>query len=297
MGDVLQVRTNSQPVGHVEAVVDLVVVFGFTNGREQRIVVFRNTVGRVGQFSVFLHVIVDMDTGETDAHVILGTRVERALVHEHQRLVVVDEVGVFVVERCVGRDVQTTGSIAIVAGQLLLRDEPVAVLAIVDAIRVAGGRCVLAVVVLENVVGIRGTFVVTDTVFTRQVVDLRRPDQLDRQDGAIGATAAELEAVTVLQLRRVLVVRANLSVELVIDVVLHTDRRLADRPVVPDVGGPVTHLGSAERQVLELAREGVEVFTFTEVTGLDVQLVVEELVLNPQLGQTDHVAATIDFLG
>lgn len=79
--------------------------------------------------------------------------------------------------------------------------------------------------------------------------------------------------------------------------VLHADRRLADRPVVPDVGGPVTDLGSAERQVLEFAREGVEVFTFTEVAGLDVQFVVEELMLNPQLGQTHHVATTVDFLG
>ena len=100
-----------------------------------------------------------------------------------------------------------------------------------------------------------------------------------------------------LQLRRVLVVRTDLRVQLRRDVVLHAQRRLADRPVVPEVGGPVTHLRATERQVLEFAREGVEVLAFTEITGLDVQLAIEELVLDPQLGQTHHMATAIDFLG
>jgi hypothetical protein len=82
----------------------------------------------VQQLSVFLHVIVDVDTRRANADVILWTRVERAFVHKHHRLVVVDEVGVLVVEGGVGRDVQTAGRIAVVAGELLLRHEPVAVL-------------------------------------------------------------------------------------------------------------------------------------------------------------------------
>ncbi|MNY06068.1 hypothetical protein D3C86_1388100 [compost metagenome] len=237
-----------------------------------------------------------MDTGETDAQVIFRTGVERAFVHKHQRLVVVDDVGVLVVERRVGGDVQTTAGVAVMAGELLLCNEPVAVLAAVAAIGVAAGGCIVAVVIFANVIGAGRAFVVTDTVFARQVAWVRQPDQFDRQDGAGSTAAAELEAVTVFQLRRVLVVRADLRIPLRRDVVLHADRRLADRPVVPDVGRPVTHLGTAERQVLEFAREGVEVFAFTEVTGLDVQFVVEELMLDPQLGQTDHVATAVDFL-
>src|SRR5476651_1860685 len=236
-----------------------------------------------------------MDTGETDTHVIFCTRVEWALIHKHQRLVVVDQVGVFVVEGDVGRDVQAAGSIAIVRGELLLQNAPVTAFAVAHAEGRAGGALVLAIDVFTNVVGVSRALVVTHTVFARQAVDLRRPDQLHRQYGALGTAAAEFEAVTVLQLRRVLVVSTDLRIQLRRDVVLHADSRLADRPVVPGVD-IVTDLGATERQVLEVAREGVEVFAFTEVTELHVQLVVEHLVLNPELGQTHHVATAINFL-
>src|SRR5471032_1144343 len=236
-----------------------------------------------------------MDTGETDTHVIFCTRVEWALIHKHQRLVVVDQVGVFVVEGDVCRDVQAAGSVAVMRGELLLHNAPIAFLAAVGTVAQARSGSIVAVDVFTDVAGIRGALVVTHAVFARQAIDLRRPDQFHRNHGALGAAADEFEAVAVLQLRWVLVVRTDLRVQLRRDVVLHADSGLADRPVVPGVY-VVTHLGATERQVLEVAREGVEVFAFTEVTEFHVQLVVEHLVLNPELGQTHHVATAINFL-
>ncbi|MNG39593.1 hypothetical protein D3C84_1277440 [compost metagenome] len=55
----------------------------------------------------------------------------------------------------------------------MLRHKPVAMLAVVAAIGVACGRCVIVVVVFTDVIGIGRALVVTHTVFARQVVDLR----------------------------------------------------------------------------------------------------------------------------
>ena len=75
-----------------------------------------------------------MDTGGANADVILGPGIERALVHEHQRLVIVDDIGGLVVEGGVGRDMQTARGITVVAGELLLHDKPVTVLAVAYAV-------------------------------------------------------------------------------------------------------------------------------------------------------------------
>ncbi|MNH24680.1 hypothetical protein D3C79_846290 [compost metagenome] len=157
----------------METIVELVVVFGGAQRREQRILVIAHTVGGIEQLGVFLHVVVDMDTGKTDADVILRTRIERAFVDKHQRLVVVDEVGVLVMEGGVCRDVQATAGIAVMAGELLLRDKPVAMLAVMHAITVTRGRRILTVVILTHIIGVGRTLVVTHTVFARQAVDFR----------------------------------------------------------------------------------------------------------------------------
>src|SRR5471032_3606372 len=236
-----------------------------------------------------------MNARNTDTDVVFGTCVEWPFIHKHQRLVVVDDVGVFVVERDVGRDVQTARCIAVMGGKLLLNNTPITGFAAAGTVRQAGSGSIVTIDVFTDIAGISRTLVETHTVFARQAIDLRRPDQLYWNYGALGAAAAELEAIAVIKLRRVLVVRADLRIQLRRDVVLHADSGLGHRPVVPGVY-IVTHLRAAERQVLEIAREGVEVFAFTEVTEFHVQLVVEHLVLNPELGQTHHMATAIHFL-
>lgn len=127
-----------------------------------------------------------MDTGKTDTDVIFWTRIERSFVHEHQRLVVVDDVGRLVVKGRVGCDIQTTGGITVVAGELLLGNKPVTVFAVVHAVALTGGGSVGTVDVFTQVIGRSCALVVAHTVFTRQVVDLRRPDQFDwQQNGAL----------------------------------------------------------------------------------------------------------------
>jgi len=80
-------------------------------------------------------------------------------------------------------------------------------------------------------------------------------------------------------------------------VILDPHRPLADRPVVPDAARPVADLRAAERQVLEVAGEAVEVFAFAETADLDVELLVEEFLLIPHLCQASGLAAPPDFLG
>ncbi len=105
------------------------VVLGVAQRCVTHFVVVGEAVSLVEQLSVFLHVTVGVDTGHTDTDVIFRTCIKRAFVHKHQRLVVVDEVGVFVVEGGVGRDIQAARSVTVVAGELLLRNEPVTVFA------------------------------------------------------------------------------------------------------------------------------------------------------------------------
>src|SRR3546814_4556391 len=78
----------------------------------------------------------------------------------------------------------------------LLRPQPHAMLARRAAIRLAaqGGR--LAVAILVGVGGVGTAVVITGAVFARQTIELGRPHQLHRHYGALGAAAAELEAVT-----------------------------------------------------------------------------------------------------
>ncbi|MNP66029.1 hypothetical protein D3C76_1616760 [compost metagenome] len=56
---------------------------------------------------------------------------------------------------------------------MLLRDEPVAMLAVMHAITVTRGRRILAVVILTHIIGVGRTLVVPHTVFARQAVDFR----------------------------------------------------------------------------------------------------------------------------
>ena len=94
-----------------------------------------------------------------------------------------------------------------------------------------------------------------------------------------------------------MLIGADLCIQLGREVVFDPQRPLADRPVVPDAAGPVTHLRAAEREVLEVAREAVEVFALTKATGLDVELLVEEFLLVPHLRQACGLATAPDFLG
>ncbi|MNZ88471.1 hypothetical protein D3C78_1073650 [compost metagenome] len=55
------------------------------------------------------------------------------------------------------------------------------------------------------------------------------------------------------------------------------------RPVVPDITNPVANLRAAERKILEIAGETVEVFARVETPDLDVQLLIQEFLLQPQL--------------
>ncbi|MNP52542.1 hypothetical protein D3C76_1469420 [compost metagenome] len=139
--------------------------------------------------------------------------------------------------------------------------------------RTAVGRAAdqrrLTVAVLEYVLGVGGTVVVTSAVFTWQAVDAWLPEQLYRQDRAFCAAAAELEAVGVFGVGRVLLVHPDLCEQLRGELVLDPQGPLGDWPVVPNAP-PVADLRAAEGQVLEAAIEAVEVFTFAEATDLDV---------------------------
>ena len=151
--------------------------------------------------------------------------------------------------------------------------------------------------VFIDVGGLGVAVVVTGAVFARQAVELRRPHQFDRQDRALGAAAAEFEAVAAIEVRRVLLVGADLRVQLWRQVIFDAQRPLADRPVVPDAADPVADLRAAERQVLEVAREAVEVFAFAETADLDVEFLIEEFLLVPHLRQARGLATAPDFLG
>ncbi len=163
---------------------------------------------------------------------------------------------------------------------------------------VAGQPLRLAVDVVVDVIGLRRAVVVAQPVLARQLLgaDLRLPDQLHRQQRALGPAAAHLEAVAGLQVRRVLLVGADLHVPVRREVVLHPQRPLADRPVVPDAPRPVAHLRAAEGQVLEIAGEAVEVLALAETAEFHVQRAVEVLLLEPQLGQPPGLPAAPDLL-
>ena len=195
----------------------------------------------------------------------------------------------------VGEDRQAATRVIVVCGDLLTRHDPVAVLAGVLLVIQPGEGGGVAVDVFVDIVGIGGAVVVADAVFARQAVDLGRPDHFHRQDRTLGAAAVELEAVAGFQQRRILLVGADLDEQLGGQAVLDAQGPLADRPVVPDAF-PVADLGAAERQVLEVALEGVEVLALAEATGLDVQTAIEEALGQPQLGQTPGLATAIDFL-
>ncbi|MNS97466.1 hypothetical protein D3C72_1318000 [compost metagenome] len=181
--------------------------------------------------------------------------------------------------------------------QLLLGTEPEAVLARTAAISLAAQCCRLVVAVLVDISCLGITVVVTGAIFPWQAIDRRAPDQLDRDHRALGAAAAELEAIATVQVRRVLLVGADLRVELGREVVFDPQGPLADWPVVPDVAGPVADLGAAEGQVLEVAGEAVEVFTLTEAAEFHIQRAIEVFLLDPHLGQPPGLATTPDFLG
>ena len=108
--------------------------------------------------------------------------------------------------------------------------------------------------------------------------------------------ATQLEAVAAVKVGRVLLVGAHLCVKLRRQVVFNAQRPLAHRPVVPNAASPVTDLRTAERKVLEVAREAVEVFTLTETAEFDVELLIEKLLLIPHLRQTGRLTAAPDFL-
>ncbi|KPX38410.1 Uncharacterized protein ALO70_05746 [Pseudomonas amygdali pv. eriobotryae] len=296
MLDVLQVGTHGQPVGNVEAVVDFRVVLSALDRQVARVVVVVDAADLVGQTHTILHIVVDVDTGDTDTDVIFRTRVERTFVRETDLLVVIDEVGGLVVHGSVGKNAQAARCIAIVSRQLLLSNNPPAVLAVMRLERSAGSCLWLTVNVFIDIVGVGRALVEADTVFTGQRIDGRGPDQFNRQDHTFGAAAAEFEAVTGFEVGRVLLIDADLCIHFRRDVVLHAQGPLADWPVVPGVH-IVTDLRAAERQVLEIAREAVEVFARSETTSLDVQRAVKVLLLDPHLRQTPGLAATPDFLG
>ncbi len=73
-----------------------------------------------------------------------------------------------------------------------------------------------------------------------------------------------------------LLVSADLRVQFRRQVIFDAHRPLADRPVVPDVAHPVADLGAAERQVLEVAGEAVEVFALAEAADFDIELLIEK---------------------
>ena len=293
----MQVGTHGQPIGDVEAVVNLGVVFSALHRQIVRVVVIVDPADLVNQACTVLRIIIDVDPSDTHAHVIFWTPIERTFVGQADLLVVIDVVGGLVMHGCVGERTQATGSIAVVGGELLLSHDPPAMFAAVRLVFPARGEWLrLTVGAFVNVVGFGSAVIVAKTVFARQVVDLRRPDQLSGDDHAFGAATAKLEAVTGFQVGRVLLERADLCIELRRDVVFNAQRPLADGPVVPDAADPVTHLRAAERQVLEVAREAVEVFARPETTGFNIQCAVKIFLLGPHLRQAPGLTTAPDFL-
>lgn len=279
-------------------VVQLGVVLGVLQRLVQRVVVIVDAVHLVHQALALLHIVVDVDARDAQADVVLRPRIERTLVDHPELLVVVHHVGRLVVDRQVGEQAQPARSIAVVRSDLLLRHHPPAMLAAARLEVVAGQPLRLAVDVVVDVIGLRRAVVVAQPVLARQLLgaDLRLPDQLHRQQRALGPAAAHLEAVAGLQVRRVLLVGADLHVPVRREVVLHPQRPLADRPVVPDAPRPVAHLRAAEGQVLEIAGEAVEVLALAETAEFHVQRAVEVLLLEPQLGQPPGLPAAPDLL-
>ncbi|MNS59096.1 hypothetical protein D3C72_920460 [compost metagenome] len=281
----------------MHAVVQLGAVFGVLRRQEGRIVVVVHGVGAVAGFGVFAESRVDVHAGEGETDVILGARIERAFVGDAGLHVVVDRVGFLVVHRAVGEHAQAATVIAGHAGDLLLDAQPYAVFARRAAIGFTAQRCRLALAVFIDVAGLRVAVVITGAVFARQAVEFRRPHQFDRQDRALGAAAAEFETVAAIEVRRVLLVSADLCVQFRGEVIFDAQRPLTDRPVVPDAADPVADLRTAEREVLEVARKAVEVFAFAETADLDVEFLIEEFLLVPHLCQARGLATAPDFLG
>nr|GEZ39842.1 hypothetical protein [Tanacetum cinerariifolium] len=199
-------------------------------------------------------------------------------------------------QRAVGEQAQAAAVVAGLAGDLLAQSQPHAVFA-------GGGRVVVtaqcgisAVAVFVDIAAVGGAVVIAGTVLARQAIDLRRPHHFDGQYRALGATAAELEGVVVFQVRRVLFERSDLYEQFRVELVFDAHRPLADRPVVPDAAAPVAHLRTAQRQVLEVAREGVEILALVESADFHAEGLIEEFLLIPEIGQARDAASAPDFL-
>ncbi|MNO73308.1 hypothetical protein D3C76_642700 [compost metagenome] len=141
------------------------------------------------------------------------------------------------------------------------------------------------------------TVVVAGAIFPFQALDTWGPYQFERHYRTLGAAAAELETIARFKVGRVLLEDADLCVQLRGKVVAHAQGPLADWPVVPDATHPVAHLRAAEGQVLEVAREAVEVLAFAETAEFHVQCAIEVLLLDPHLRQPPGFATAPYLLG
>ena len=112
--DVLQVRPHGQPVGDVEAVVQLGVVFGTLQRHETGVVVVVDAARRVEQFRPLLHIVVDVDSRYAKADIVLGPTIKETFVDHAHLLVVVHHVGGLVVHRGIGEQAQPATGIAAV---------------------------------------------------------------------------------------------------------------------------------------------------------------------------------------
>ncbi|MNH36594.1 hypothetical protein D3C79_974020 [compost metagenome] len=111
----------------------------------------------------------------------------------------------------VGEQRQAAGRITVMGRDLLLCDQPVTVLAVAAA---QGAVQVVRDFPAIDVFGIGGAVVGSDPVLTRQLVDGGLPYQLHRQDHALAAAEIELETITRLQQRRVVLEHADLGEQL-----------------------------------------------------------------------------------
>ncbi|MNC45550.1 hypothetical protein D3C75_945210 [compost metagenome] len=103
-----------------------------------------------------------------------------------------------------------------------------------------------------------------NTVLTRQSEQsvLWLPDQLDREVDAVRTAGAHFETVVVFEHRTVMFIDTRLQVQLGRYLHFQTCSPDTDRPAIPVITRPNACLGGAERQILEIAGEALEVFAW-----------------------------------
>src|SRR5262249_24457064 len=134
-------------------------------------------------------------------------------------------------------------------------------------------------------------------VAARQSVALRCPAELERQQPTLRVRNAERKAlvscVAVVDVVRTDLIGAELDVGVRGCPDLEPRRPLAGRPVHPVVTDDIPGLRAAEREVLEVARESVEVRADRQPADAPVEQAVEELLIEREDREVPGLSAPI----